>query len=122
MFPEENTCLSYKESKLTASNEDDEKSLKELSSLPLAPKRSEPKLLSELVDICEIRPESIPSYIMEDERSVLGLPELTNDKSVSASERSEKILEGMTLRLSNGDLLPKLAGFSVYTYHRVTYI
>ncbi|PIN00377.1 hypothetical protein CDL12_27120 [Handroanthus impetiginosus] len=89
--------------------EDDEKSVKELNSLPLDPDRIDPVLLSELVDTREVRPESRLSKSIPDRRSVLilsvlGLSELMNDISVSISERSLNIFELYPRPLANGDL------------------
>ena len=59
-----------------------------------------------LVDIGEFRLESInESKNKEELRSVLGLPELTNDISVSDSEKSPNALMRLALEVGNGDLV-----------------
>ena len=59
-----------------------------------------------LVDIREFRLESInESKNKEELRSVLGLPELTNDISVSDSEKSPNALMRLALEVGNGDLV-----------------
>lgn len=83
--------------------------MEELNSLPLVPECIDPKLLSELVDTREVRLELMLSKSKPDTRSVLilsvlGLPELINDISVSDSERSANILPLKPLPLENGDL------------------
>ena len=55
----------------------------EVGSVNLSPMRTDPKLRSELVETREFRAESMQSQKTDDE--VLGLPELTNDMSVSES-------------------------------------
>lgn len=64
----------------------------------------EPKLPSELDDRRGVRPDSTISLrlTIDDIRSLLGLPELTNDRSLSVSVISPSILLGMPLvTLSN---------------------
>lgn len=101
------TSLYHQDSFLTLSS-DDVESVKELCS-PLVPERVDPKLLSELVDTREVRPESKLSKSIPETRSVLilsvlGLSELMNDISVSHSGRSPKGFALCPLPLENGDL------------------
>ena len=59
-----------------------------------------------LHDIRELRLESInESKNREELRSVLGLSELTNDMSVSDSDKSPNVLMRLDLELGNGDLV-----------------
>lgn len=85
------------------------------------PERIDPKLVSELVERRAFRHESMKSKATEDDRSVLGLPELTNEISGSDSMSSAKDL---TLKarpaLSKGDLmdLQSFRGECVFRYKK----